>query len=74
MPTTKRVPDTLRLPPNRRPVPTRTRLRTRSVPIVAHIAIMLTLPVAVYVGARASGWWVTTGRTVPSTALGAPDA
>ena len=69
--TTTRTPDTLRLPASRHPVPTRTRLRTRRVPIIAYATILLVLPIAVIFGARATGWWVTTGHTVPATALGA---
>lgn len=61
---------TLRLPPHRHPVPTRTRLRTRRVPLVAYVLVLLLVPVAVLGGARMSGWWVTTGHTLPSTALG----
>lgn len=62
---------TLRLPPHRSPVPTRTRLRTRRLPIPAYIAVLLVLPLAVLLAGRVSGWWVTTGHTVPATALGA---
>jgi hypothetical protein len=69
--TTTRTPSTLRLPANRHPVPTRTRLRTRRVPIAAYAVILLALPVAVLLGARATGWWITTGHTVSATTLGA---
>ncbi len=63
--------DSLRLPPSRHPVPTRNAVRTRRVPLVAYIVVLLGLPIAVLVGARATGWWVTAGRTVPTTAVGA---
>lgn len=71
MKTTERKPGTLRLPPSRRTVPTTTRLRTRRLPLPLYAAILLVLPVAVLVGARASGWWITSGHTVPASALGA---
>ncbi len=32
---------TLRLPPHRRPVPTRTRLRTRRLPILGYVVVVL---------------------------------
>jgi len=69
--TATRTPDTLRLPASRHPVPTHTRLRTRQVSALAYITILLILPVAVILGAKTTGWWVTTGHTVPTTALGA---
>jgi hypothetical protein len=68
-----RTPDPLRLPASRRPVPTRTRIRTLRIPLTAYVAFLLILPIAVIATARATGWWATTGRTVPATALGAPD-
>ncbi len=67
----RRSADTLRLPPHRHPVPTRTRLRTRRLPILGYVAVLLAVPVAVLLGARATGWWVTTGHAVPASALGA---
>ncbi|MBT8226938.1 MAG: hypothetical protein HKP61_15840 [Dactylosporangium sp.] len=73
-PSGRRPPSMLRRPAGRRPVPTRTRLRTRRIPLLAYIAILLVLPVAVLVTARAAGWWVTSGHVLPATALGAPDA
>ena len=69
--TSARTPATLRLPASRRPVPTSTRLRTRRVPLLVYAVVLVALPVAVLAGARATGWWVTTGHTVASTALGA---
>lgn len=60
----------LRLPPHRRPAPTRTRLRTRRVPLVGYVLTLLLVPVAVLFAAQASGWWITNGHTLPSTALG----
>lgn len=71
MPTTTRTPDTLRLPASRHPVPTSTRVRTRRLPLIAYVAVLLALPAAVVLGARTTGWWVTTGHVVPATALGA---
>ncbi len=68
--TTERKPGTLRLPPSRRTVPTTTRLRTRRFPLPVYAAILLVLPVAVLAGARSSGWWITSGHTVPASALG----
>ena len=64
-------PGTLRLPTNRRAVPTRTRLRTRRVPLVAYALLLLALPVAVILGSQATGWWLTDGRSVTTSALGA---
>lgn len=72
--TRTRTPQTLRLPASRRPAPTKTRVRTRRVPVLAYALLLLALPVAIIGGARASGWWITSGHTVSAEALGAEAA
>lgn len=70
---TKPAAAMVRLPANRRAVPTSTRLRTGRIPLLAYVVVLLALPVALLVGADATGWLVNSGRFVPSSALGAEE-
>jgi hypothetical protein len=57
-----RAPDTLRLPSRRHPVPTRTRVRTRRVPIIAYLAVLLILPGVVQARPRSMPCQYMAGR------------
>jgi hypothetical protein len=52
----------LRLPRSRRPVATRTSLRTRPVPVLLYLAVLILLPALVVTGSMAAGWWSTAGH------------
>lgn len=58
----------LALPRGRRTIATHTALRTRNLPVVPYVLVLLLLPTAVVVGAMTAGWWATTGTTASAQA------